>query len=58
MRALAIECLARFPALISYPALFPFRARIVKALAVALNDNKRAVRMLAAKVRNQWILLR
>ena len=36
--------------------LFPFKAEVIKQLAVCLDDKKRAIRLLAVRVRNLWIL--
>jgi hypothetical protein len=44
--------------LLPYSVLFPFQAMVVKGLGDVLGDKKRAVRILAASVRNQWISLK
>jgi len=55
VRALALRCLWKLHAL-PHRVLHPMRDMVIKGLAVVLNDNKRAVRKLAAKVRNVWIV--
>jgi len=56
-RAVALECLSVLPRYLSYPIIHPYRKIVVKGLIGVLNDPKRAIRSLAAQVRNAWILM-
>lgn len=56
MRAQALQCIYELRTL-PYQALHPVRKTVVNGLSFALDDPKRAVRKLAAKVRNAWIVL-
>ena len=40
-----------------YHKLYPVQSEVVRGLLEVLDDRKRAVRMLAAKVRNEWSVL-
>ena len=42
----------------AYARLHPVKPAVMRGLAVACDDNKRAVRMLAAKVRNAFATLK
>ena len=53
VRAAALECLAGTLSL-PYNLLFPLKAGVVAALAQAVDDPKRLVRMQAAKTRRLW----
>ena len=53
VRAAALECLGGTLAL-PYNLLFPLKAGVVAALALAVDDPKRLVRMQAAKTRRLW----
>jgi hypothetical protein len=57
-RLAALRCLAELPTRISFPKLFPHRNGVIKCLVCALDDKKRAVRLQAVAVRNQWILVK
>lgn len=59
-RYLSCQCLFYISklAMQSYTVLYPMKKRVLKGLGVyGLNDKKRVVRMLAAKVRNEWSVL-
>ena len=42
----------------SYARLFPFKALVSRGLVRALDDRKKAVRVLAGRVRNKWIVMK
>lgn len=52
-RARACRCLLHLLSL-PYSELHAFKPLVLKGLRVALDDPKRAVRILAVKVRNEW----
>jgi hypothetical protein len=56
MRAQALQCIHEMRTL-PYKALHPVRKTVINGLSFALDDHKRAVRKLAAKVRNAWIVI-
>jgi hypothetical protein len=41
----------------AYARLHPLRDTVAKGLRPALDDKKRAVRRLAARVRNEWLVM-
>jgi hypothetical protein len=43
---------------IPYVRLFPFKAQVGKELHRALDDKKKAVRVLAGRVRNKWLVMK
>jgi hypothetical protein len=47
-----------FLSTLPFPQVFPVKARVIKGLARAVDDPKRKVRQLAARVRNEWIGIR
>lgn len=55
-RAAALRTLHAFAAL-PYPRLFPVKAIIFRGLAKVCDDNKRSIRLLAARVRNEFSTL-
>lgn len=59
LRAIALESLLLLPKYISqYSTLFPYRKMVSKGLVKVLDDRKRAIRQLAVKVRNAWMLMK
>ena len=56
VRALCLQCLQEMIRL-PYNSIHPVRKNVVNGLSFALDDPKRAVRKLAAKVRNAWIVM-
>jgi hypothetical protein len=40
-----------------YPKIHPLKATVVKGLGKIIDDKKRVVRILAAKVRNEWLVI-
>jgi hypothetical protein len=60
-RAMALECLSLLPKYLllqtSYAKLFPYRKNVILGLKKVLDDKKRAIRQLAMKVSNEWILI-
>ena len=57
MRCMALECLLQMSRLYSYHKLFSVKKLILKGLQKVVDDKKRAVRILAAKVRNEYSVL-
>ena len=57
LRGMALECLLQMSRLYSYHKLFPVKKMILKGLHKVLDDKKRAIRILAAKVRNEYSVL-
>jgi hypothetical protein len=55
-RQLALKCVSYLVSL-PYPALYPLRKEVIRALGRVIDDKKRAIRMFAAKIRNQWITM-
>lgn len=55
-RAGALRCLLLMSAL-PYRQLHPVKQTVLRGTALILDDKKRAVRRLAAKVRNEWSVL-
>jgi hypothetical protein len=43
---------------IPYTRLFPFKAQVSRQLQRALDDRKKAVRVLAGRVRNKWLVMK
>lgn len=59
IRALALDSLLVLPQFMSqYSTLHPYRKAVVNGLMKVLDDPKRAVRQMAVKVRNTWILMK
>jgi hypothetical protein len=59
VRALSLKCLLEIiNGEIPYSKLHPFKNLVVKGLSNVIDDRKRAVRYLAAKVRNEWIVIK
>lgn len=60
LRAVSLECLGMFVTstgtLFPYASVHPFKTSVIKSLGRATSDKKRVVRMLAAKIRNEWIV--
>lgn len=54
VRAAALSCLAAMMQL-PYPLLHPHRSEVLRALAAAVDDPKRAVRAQAARCRQAWL---
>ena len=55
-RSIALKCLLKirnFP----YPKIHPYKNKVVKGVGKVTDDRKRAIRLLAAKVRNEWLIL-
>ena len=57
MRCMALECLLQMSRLYPYHKLFPVKKVILKGLQKVVDDKKRAIRILAAKVRNEYSVL-
>ena len=53
VRETALQCLLLLLEL-PYTVLHPYRRSVEKALAAAVDDNRRAVRMAAARCRQAW----
>lgn len=59
VRALSLKCLLEIiNGEIPYSKLHPFKNLVVKGLSNVIDDRKRLVRYLAAKVRNEWIVIK
>ena len=58
MRYMALECLLQMSRLYPYHKLFPVKKLILKGLQKVVDDKKRAIRILAAKVRNEYSVLK
>jgi hypothetical protein len=43
---------------LEYPRLHPYKKLVIKGLSAALDDRKAAVRYMAAKARNKWMVLK
>jgi hypothetical protein len=43
---------------LEYPRVHPYKKLVIKGLAAALDDRKAAVRYMAAKARNKWMVLK
>ena len=56
-RRLALEYLLDICTSYPYHQIFPIKKLVIKGLQLALDDKKRAVRLLAAKVRNEWCVV-
>ena len=56
-RRQALSCLLDMSARYPYPRLFPLKKAVLKGLQGVVDDKKRAVRILAAKVRNEWTVM-
>ncbi|KAG6490873.1 hypothetical protein ZIOFF_052203 [Zingiber officinale] len=56
VRETAIQCLVAMSVL-PHARIFPFRPRVLKAVATALDDRKRAVRQEAVRCRQAWFEL-
>ncbi|KAF8557709.1 ARM repeat-containing protein [Imleria badia] len=54
VRVAALKCLALVPDTIRYDLLHPYKPRVLKELAMALDDTKRAVRKEAVDARTKW----
>ena len=54
VRVLALQCLALAPAQLRTEIILPFRRQIIKMLAGALDDGRRAVRAEAVRCRAKW----
>ena len=55
-RTIALKCLLKiryFP----YTKIHPFKNLVVRGVGKVTDDNKRAVRLFAAKVRNEWMVI-
>ena len=55
-RSIALKCLLKirnFP----YPKIHPYKNKVVKGVGKVTDDRKRAIRLLAARVRNEWLIL-
>ena len=55
-RSLALKCLLKiryFP----YIKIHPMKMTVVKGLSKVIDDKKRAIRLLGAKVRNEWMII-
>ena len=57
-RAAAIKGLLAIGNQVPYPRIFPLKKAVLKALRGGLDDKKAAVRQLAAKAKNYWMLLK
>ena len=57
-RAAAIKGLLAISDQIQYTRLYPFKKKVLKVLMGCLNDRKAAVRQLASRAKNYWILLK
>ena len=57
VRRAALCCLLEMCDLFPFSRLFPVKKAVLKGLQGALDDRKKAVRLLAAKVRNAWSVL-
>lgn len=56
LRVLALECLWDLTSL-SYPKLHPYKSQVARGLLAPLDDRKRAVRQVAVRVRNRWMVM-
>ncbi|KAG6381494.1 Dos2-interacting transcription regulator of RNA-Pol-II-domain-containing protein [Boletus reticuloceps] len=54
VRVAALKCLALLPTAVRYDLLHPYKPRVLKDLAMALDDPKRAVRNEAVDARTKW----
>jgi DNA repair/transcription protein MET18/MMS19 len=54
VRVAALKYLALLPGTVRYDLLHPYKPRVLKDLAKALDDPKRAVRKEAVDVRTKW----
>jgi len=43
---------------VPYTRLYPFKTLVSKGLQKTLDDRKKAVRVLAGRVRNKWIVMK
>ena len=57
LRCMALECLLKMCELYPYHKLYPVKKIILKGLQNVVDDKKRAIRILAAKVRNEYSVL-
>lgn len=57
LRATAVESLSTITDHIIYIKLHPYKKIVQKGLVKVLDDKKRAVRHLAGKVRNKWLMM-
>jgi hypothetical protein len=57
-RAAALTSLLCITERIPYVRLFPFKSQVSKELHRALDDKKKAVRVLAGRVRNKWLVMK
>lgn len=55
-RLLSLKCLLKIRAY-PYPKIHPLKPIVVKGLGKIIDDRKRVVRILAAKVRNEWLVI-
>jgi hypothetical protein len=58
VRGAALESLMVVTERIPYTRLFPFKAQVSRQLQRALDDRKKAVRVLAGRVRNKWLVMK
>lgn len=58
MRATALEGLMTITEHVPYVRLHPFKAVVSKGLLKTLDDKKKAVRYLAGRVRNKWLVMK
>ena len=56
-RVMALQCLLLMPAM-PYTKLHPLVPLVVKGLYTVLDDDRRSIRSLAARVRNEWLVLK
>ena len=54
VREAALQCLLLLLDLLPYTALHPYRPRVARALAAAVDDPRRSVRRQAARCRQAW----
>jgi len=57
VRIKSLECLFAITSL-PYHILFPYKTKVINALAKTLDDKKRSVRVVAVKCRNAWYILK
>lgn len=55
-RMLSLDILSCISAL-NYAQIYPFRAKVISALGLSIDDHKRLVREKAARCRSRWYLL-
>lgn len=58
VRAAALESLLVITEQVPFMRLYPFKTQVGRQLQRALDDRKKAVRVLAGRVRNKWLVMK